>query len=204
MSEQTYPVATIAKLLILTERQVQALAKDGVLPKAERGRYALVPVVQSYIRYLRERAIGGGIGGSDDDRMRLTRAKADIAEMEAERLRESLIPEDQIRPVVTAFVARFKQRTLAVAPKAAPMVAVETEADACHDIIETFLLEALGELAGMDVQIRAAPGMDTDPEGGSESGDPAAEADRQRMGRSQPQAQPRGQRRARPVADREG
>ena len=66
MSEQTYPVSTIAKLLILTERQVQSLAKDGVLPKAERGRYVLVPVVQSYIRYLRERAIGGGMGGSDD------------------------------------------------------------------------------------------------------------------------------------------
>jgi hypothetical protein len=45
--EQTYSVSTIAKLLILTERQVQALAKDGVLPKAERGRYALVPVVQA-------------------------------------------------------------------------------------------------------------------------------------------------------------
>lgn len=203
MSEQTYPVATIAKLLILTERQVQSLARDGVLPKAERGRYALVPVVQAYIRYLRER-IGGGIGGSDDDRMRLTRAKADIAEMEVERLRESLIPEDQIRPVVTAFVARFKQRTLAVAPKAAPIVAVENEADACHDIIETFLLEALGGLAGVDVQIHAAPGLDDDPESGSQGSDPAAQADRQRMGRSQPQAQLRGQSRARPAADREG
>ena len=204
MAEATYPVSTIAKLLILTERQVQSLAKDGVLPKADRGRYEVAPVVQSYIRYLRERAMGGALGGSDDDRMRLTRAKADIAEMEAERLRESLIPEDQIRPVVTAFVARFKQRALAVAPKAAPMVAVETEADACHDIIETFLLEALGELAGMDVQIRTPPGLDTDPESGGEGSDPTAQADRQRMGRSQPQAQPRGQRRARPMADSEG
>jgi len=204
VSEATYPVSTIAKLLILTERQVQSLAKDGVLPKAERGRYVLVPVVQSYIRYLRERAMGGGLGGSDDDRMRLTRAKADIAEMEAERLREILIPEDQIRPVVTAFVARFKQKTLAVAPKAAPMVAVETEPDACHDIIETFLLEALAELAGMDVEIGSAPGLDDDPESGDASGDPAAQADRERVGRSQPQAQPRGKRRARPVADREG
>ena len=149
MSEQTYPVATIAKLLILTERQVQVLAKDGILPRAQPGRYELAPVVQAYIRYLRERAMGSASGGSEDDRGRLTRAKADIAEMEAERLRESLIPEDQIRPVVTAFVARFKLRTLAVAPKAAPMVAVESETDACHEIIETFLLEALGELAGM-------------------------------------------------------
>lgn len=33
MSEQTYPVATIANLLILTDRAVQALAKDGMMPK---------------------------------------------------------------------------------------------------------------------------------------------------------------------------
>jgi hypothetical protein len=204
VSEATYPVTTIAKLLILTERQVQSLAKQGVLPKTERARYELVPVVQAYIRYLRERAMGGAVGGTEDDRGRLTRAKADIAEMEAERLREILIPEDQIRPVVTAFVARFKQKTLAVAPKAAPMVAVETEPDACHDIIETFLLEALAELAGMDVEIGSAPGLDNDPESGDAGDDPAAQADRERVGRSQPQAQPRGQRRARSVADREG
>ena len=204
MSEPTYPITTIARLLILTERQVQSLAKQSVLPKAERGRYALVPVVQSYIRYLRERAMGGAVGGSEDDRGRLTKAKADIAEMEAERLRESLIPEDQIRPVVTAFVARFKQKTLAVAPKAAPMVAVETEPDACHDIIETFLLEALAELAGMAVEIRAAPGVDDDPPGRDQGSDTAAKADRERVGRSQPQAQPRGKRRTRPVADGKG
>ena len=71
MSEQTYPVSTIAKLLILTERQVQSLAKQGVLPKTERARYELVPVVQAYIRYLRERAMGGAVGGTEDDRIRL-------------------------------------------------------------------------------------------------------------------------------------
>ena len=134
MSEAAYPVTTIAKLLILTERQVQSLARQGVMPKADRGRYELVPVVRAYIRCLRE----------------------------------TLIPEDQVRLVVTAFVARFKQRTLTVAPKAAPLLAVEPEADTSHDIIETFLLEALAELAGMEVQIRSAPGMDVDPDDGGQ------------------------------------
>ncbi len=44
----THPVETIAKLLILTERRVQQLAREGILPKAEHGRYELVPVVQAY------------------------------------------------------------------------------------------------------------------------------------------------------------
>lgn len=53
----TYPVATIADLLMVSERRVQQLAKEGVIPKAERGRYELVPTVQGYIRYLQERSV---------------------------------------------------------------------------------------------------------------------------------------------------
>jgi hypothetical protein len=33
----THPVATIAKLLLLTERRMQQLTREGVLPRADRG-----------------------------------------------------------------------------------------------------------------------------------------------------------------------
>ena len=57
-SAATYPVSTIAKLLMLTERRVQQLTADGVIPKPERGRYELIPAVQGYIKYLRARTLG--------------------------------------------------------------------------------------------------------------------------------------------------
>ena len=45
MSTPTYPVSTIAKLFNLTERRVQQLASEGVIPKPERGKYDLVASV---------------------------------------------------------------------------------------------------------------------------------------------------------------
>lgn len=156
----TYPVATIAKLLMLTERRVQQLAKEGVLPRAEKGRYELAPVVQAYIKYLRDRAIGADLPGAPlgEHRTRLYKARADIAEFEAERLAGTLIPADDVERAWTAAANRVKQRGLAIAPKAAPLVAVETDTDACQEIIETFVHETLAELAATDVKVESPPG----------------------------------------------
>ena len=49
----TYSTTTIAKLLKLSERRVQQLTKDGIIPKVDRGKYELVPAVHGYIDYLR-------------------------------------------------------------------------------------------------------------------------------------------------------
>ena len=50
-SRATYGVDTISKLLLLTPRRIQQLVREGVLPRSERGRYELVPVVQAYVGY---------------------------------------------------------------------------------------------------------------------------------------------------------
>lgn len=179
----TYPVSTIAKLLMLTERRVQHLAKEGILPRAERGRYELVPVVQAYIKYLRDRAINGDAAEVDGGhRARLIKARADIAEMEAERLAGDLAPVEEIEKAWTGIISRFRQRSLAVAPKAAPMVAVENTTEACHEIIETFIHEALAELAAIAVE--GHPATAERGSGGIGDGGTAAEADNIGMGGS--------------------
>ena len=88
MATNTQPIAVIARLLDLTERRVQQLAQDGVIPPAartgpERGRYDLVSAVRGYVRYLREQATRSPSGSADFgvERARLVKAKADLAEM---------------------------------------------------------------------------------------------------------------------------
>lgn len=180
-SVATYPIGTIAKLLLLTDRRVQQLAKEGVLPRGERGRYELVPVVQSYIKYLKDRAIGADMPGDEGDhKRRLLKARADIAEMEAERLAGDLVPVDQVEKSWVEITSRVRQRMLAVAPKAAPIAAVETSAEACHEVIETFIHEGLAELA-------ATPVLSSEPtsQGGdddTEDDGAAAETDDQSVG----------------------
>ena len=47
-----YPKETIANLLNISERRIEQLVKQKVIPKAGRGVFDLGPTVQAYVRYL--------------------------------------------------------------------------------------------------------------------------------------------------------
>lgn len=182
----THPLATIAKLLMLTERRVQQLSAEGVIPKAERGRYELVPAVQGYIRYLKDRSLGADVPGDEyEHKRRLLKAKADLAEMEAALLAGKLVKTEVAEAVWSDAASRFRQRALSVAPKAAPIVAVETDASVCYEVIESYLHEALAELAGTTVLGSSDTGSSSSeaiPDGSA-----AAEIDDFSMGGSEPE-----------------
>jgi phage terminase Nu1 subunit (DNA packaging protein) len=117
----TYPLKTIAKLLKLTERRVQQLAKSGVIPKGARGRYDLVASVQGYIVYLQERAAGpASIAGAIDyhvEKARKTRAEADIAEMEVAKRRGSSIDADEVKRAWQLILAEVRANLLGNTPQ---------------------------------------------------------------------------------------
>ncbi|MEP1637286.1 terminase small subunit, Nu1 [Ascidiaceihabitans sp.] len=116
----TYPVKTIAKLLRLTERRVQQLSKEGVIPKAERGRYELAPAVQGYIGYLQDRVApkpddGGGID-YHVEKARKTKAEADIAEMEAAKMRGDLVDAVEMKQAMDLVISEVRAKLLNNAP----------------------------------------------------------------------------------------
>ena len=108
----TYPVSTIAKLLLLSDRRVQQLTKEGVIPKAERGRYELAPAVQGYIRYLQERSLRSDASPIDYhiEKARLTKAQADLAEIEAAKARNEVAPVAQVAQAWASFCAETRVR----------------------------------------------------------------------------------------------
>lgn len=65
-SPPTYPLSTIAKLFDLTERRIQQLAADGIIPRAVKGSYELIGSVQGYIRFLRNAVEKQGSGTSNE------------------------------------------------------------------------------------------------------------------------------------------
>jgi phage terminase Nu1 subunit (DNA packaging protein) len=175
----TYPVDTIAKLLELTPRRINQLVQEGVIPRpASRGRYELVGAVQGYIRYLRQLNIGEEMdsqGGSEvAHRKRLTKARADIAEMEVERLSGSLIDVSSVEHAWQMAGARFRQRILSIPHKVAPIVAAEDDIDTCHALLEEHCHEALRELANADVE--SEEGSVDEPDAEAAEGDLAAAA----------------------------
>ena len=55
---QGLTVKELANLLELTPRWIQQLAKEGIFPKIERGKYPLDECVRAYVQYWKERAEG--------------------------------------------------------------------------------------------------------------------------------------------------
>jgi phage terminase Nu1 subunit (DNA packaging protein) len=160
MAANSQPIAVIARLLDLTERRVQQLARDGVIPKAERGQYDLVAAVRGYIRYLREQAARAQAGTLDigSERTRLVRAKADLAEMDAACRREELLGAEQVEQAWTAALARVRSRLLVLPDRLAPQLQEEIGIAAARGIIRQALAEALTELATLPVVTSAGAG----------------------------------------------
>jgi hypothetical protein len=175
----TYPVKVIAKLLLISERRVQQLVKDGVIPKTEHGRYELAPTVQGYVRYLQERSLGRPSAPEDyhNEKARLVKLQADRAELEVEELQGRLVRADDVSRHWYDMINACKNRLLSVPSRAAPVVSSESSAGMCQQIIDDLIRESLEELSEVSGYETTGSGIDTDE--GNDGVETAAKANRQ-------------------------
>ena len=109
----SFNIEAIAKLLKLSERRVQQLAKDNIIPKAERGKYDLVCSVHGYIDFLKAKA-GGDFTAEEvlKNKNKLLKAKAEIAEIEKMKATGELIPKEEVKRTWLELVHKIKQKML--------------------------------------------------------------------------------------------
>jgi phage terminase Nu1 subunit (DNA packaging protein) len=186
----TVDVGTLSRLFNLTAVRVQQLAKDGIVTKAERGRYDLWPSIRGYIKFLQERKVnqwdnGDEAGDWQKERARLTRAKADMAEMQAAILKGTVHEAKAVEAVWIDHLLACRAKLLSMPKKLAPRIhgieklaAIETEIDAA-------ITEALNELASYD------PALVTDRyvSAHREELDAATEMEGEPVGRLDPEAE---------------
>ena len=155
MAAQTFTLDTISKLLDLTPQRVTQLVNEGIIPRKERGRYELVPVVRSYIKYLRERGIRSDVHGDDYNahRTRLTKAKADMAEMEKAQIEEQLIPSGDVEKVWIEVSQNMRQKILSLPQKAAPECFAAEKLIDVKNILKEQVNDALQEIANIEVKV---------------------------------------------------
>nr|WP_284040808.1 terminase small subunit, Nu1 [Phaeovulum sp. NW3] len=197
MSTATQPIGVIARLLDLSERRVQQLSREGVIPKADRGQYDLIGSVRGYVRYLRDQALKAQAGAPDyaAERARFIRARADLAEMEAEEKRRSLIAAEQIEAAWIAVLALLRTRLLALPDRLAPQAFEQSTVGDTRNLIRAAIREVLDDLAQPDIELEAdldlAGVSDPEADGGEGTGssEAAAGPDDQRLGRSEPPAE---------------
>jgi phage terminase Nu1 subunit (DNA packaging protein) len=151
-------VNTLANLFNLTTVWVQKLAKEGVITKTERGRYDLWPSIRGYVKHLQERRVNQWDNGEQKDdwnaeRTRLTRAKADMAEMQAAILKGTVHEARAVEAVWTDHLMACRAKLLAMPKKLAPRVHGTEKLTAIEAEIEAAIVEALNELAAYDPNI---------------------------------------------------
>lgn len=190
----TVPLDTICKLLDLTPQRINQLAKEGVIPKLERGKYELVPVVRAYVQYLRMGNLKRDLPEDDytTHRMRLTRARADIMEMEKAQMEEKLIPAADIEQAWVEAVTNMRAKMLSLPTKAASEVFSSESLQEVKTVLKEQIYEALKELENIEIHVHN-PVRSSEPEVGDEEGvsEPktAARPENQRVGGRVPQTQ---------------
>lgn len=154
----TYPVATIAKLLMLSDRRVQQLTKEGVIPKAERGRYELAPAVQGYIRFLQERSLRSDASPIDYhvEKARLTKLQADTAEIELAKAREDVASVAQIERNLSGLFAEVRTNIRNIPDRVVSSLIGSTDEREFKTVLLREIDLVLTALAESDVLIEAS------------------------------------------------
>lgn len=147
---QSYPVAAIAQLLKLSERRIQQLVKDGIIPRPVKGEYEPIGCIHGYIDYLKKLAAGNGELSLTDERTRLTKYQADLAEIQLKKERGELITSAIAIEAWGRVVSAVRQKLLALSTRLAPVVATTQSLPEIKERIDSATHEVLNELANPD------------------------------------------------------
>ena len=114
-----YTSKVVAQWLCLTERRVRQLRDEGVIVEARPGLYELQPTVARYITYI------GGAGKETltNERMKLTRAKREAAELENELRKGEVHRTEDIERGIKSMFLNISSRFLALPAKLSPTLA---------------------------------------------------------------------------------
>ncbi len=148
---QTYPVQAIARLLKLSERRVQQLVKDGILPRPVKGEYDAINCVHAYIDYLKKLISGSGELSLTDERTRLTKYQADLAELDLRRAHGEVIGTEDAMRIWSEVVMAVRQRLLALPTRMAPLVVNCQSIPEVKARLDVAITEVLGELTSPDL-----------------------------------------------------
>lgn len=158
-----FDVRTIATLLMLDERRIQQLTKEGWIKKDDRGSYGLVESVQGYIRYLKENTKSRERG---TEHARLARAQSMKVEMENWRRMGELQTSSHVEETTNGLVVILKSSTEGLPGRIANELAAITEPPLVYKRLQTELRSIVDQCA--DFLAKRADTLEAMPEPGRE------------------------------------
>jgi hypothetical protein len=110
--QQTITAEKLCALTGLTDRRHRQLAKDGYFPPPVKGQYQVGPTLAGMFRYYRETREARD--ALRDEKVRETRARADLFEIEKRVKEKELVPLDEAKSVLTATLSHVRSRFVAL------------------------------------------------------------------------------------------
>lgn len=154
LSEIVFTTKQLSECLELSTRRIQQLAEEGVLVRAQRGKYNAIESMKNYIRFLEERD-AGNTGEVDyyHEKALHEKAKREKAEIEVAALKGKMHKSEDVAAVMNDMVASCRAKMLSLPTKVAPMVVGKNNVAVVRDLISREVKEALNELADYNREI---------------------------------------------------
>ena len=181
-----------ADALLLTTQRISQLVREGVLSSPGKDGFDPKKLIQQYLRY---KAASKEEAELAHEQTRLTRAKAELAEIELRTNQGILVRVDHVVKFWSRMISDCRSRLLALPTRAAPLMFASKSLAEARALHETLIEEALHELTELKPTDYARGFM-------SQAMGPAAAVDRKQVGRRKTKTQSRKQRRGRPMAHR--
>lgn len=156
LSTLTVSGKTLGKILNVTDRRIRQYAEEGVIEKASRGKYMLLPSIQKYIASLKANNEADqmheqqGELNYDDEHAKHEVIKRKIAEIQLAKIQGEVHAAEDVRIVMENMLSNFKARLLGVPSKMAPSLLARNEINVIQNLLEGELNEVLEELADYD------------------------------------------------------
>ena len=143
----------------LSVRQLQEYAKRPGSPRTADGKGGWLYEWPAFSRFVRECTRDDAVAEArptdfEKTRMRNESAKADLAEMERDRLRGQLVEVNRFEEALTRAFGRIREKLIALAPRLAPeLLGLKDEAVA-EGLVDKYAQEIIEELqAGSDIPL---------------------------------------------------
>ena len=205
MADQLAPLEKACEVFGFGAERYRQLAKAGLVPKTDRGRIPFLAACKAVIDYYRS-AVDGGDETYHAERTRLTKAQADIRELQLERERGDVIETTAAMKLWSEIMTTFRVRLTAIPRKIAPIAIGCATIVEIQEVLDAEISAALGELSEPDLRAVAskagiAPSVRTKR---ARSAQRKKKADSERVGRPKPGTQPGRKRGVRKVVHKSG
>lgn len=147
----------LAAFLGVSDRQVQKLSKEGAVETRGHGKYHLRNSVKLFIERQTRNAASSVPGADGDDlktaNLRIALATAETREIELAKVKEELVPADEIARAWEVILTELRSKLLNQVPRRlAALLKGETNETAAKDTIRREMVEALSHVSAMDVE----------------------------------------------------